>query len=189
MTTYHLPPDDDIIAGIIDGRYCDGSAVVTLPDGAVVTLSAEPDPYMSIIDESGPGMWCGSLAYVERDRDTGHYVRPAGYTGAAEILHVGRSYDAVWWEPPADVRAPGPARDALRSVVSSLLESGYYIISLTYAGPDHDYYGRPVIRAASSIGGIEPDPDDDYLSDLLSDLLSDIRDILNDNNNNNNGAS
>lgn len=187
MTTYHLPPDDEILPDLIAGRYCDGSSVVTIPDGAVVTLSAEPDPYMSIVDESGHGVWCGSLAYAERDRETGHYVRPAGYTGAAEILHVGRSYDAVWWEPPADVRAPGPVRDALRSTVSNLLESGYYVLSVTYAGPDRDYYGRPIIRAAASIGGIEPDPDDDYLSDLLSDLLSDIRNILN--NYDQNGAS
>ena len=117
MTIYYLPPDDEIIPDLIAGRYCDGSSVVTIPDGAVVTISSEPDPYMSIVDESGPGVWCGSLAYVERDRETGHYVRPAGYTGAAEILHVGRSYDAVWWEPPADVRAPRPGRDAHRSAV------------------------------------------------------------------------
>lgn len=187
MTIYYLPPDDEILTDLIAGRYCDGSSVVTIPNGAVVTLSARPDPYRSIVNESGPGVWCGSLAYVEHDLDTGHYVRPAGYTGAAEILHIGRSYDAVWWEPPADVRTPGPVRDALRSAVLNLLERGYYVLSVTYAGPDRDYYGRPIIRAAASIGGIEPDPDDDDLSDLLPDLLSDIRDILN--NYDQNGAS
>lgn len=155
--------------GILDdGMVFDRPFTLDLPFGATLTVTWEPDPDMSVMDESGPDMWCGTLAWVEHDRDTGYRIRPDGFTGAAEILPDRCSRDAIWWEPPADARAPGAWRDSIRRSVCDLLEYGYYVLGLTYNDPD----GRPL--RSSYIGGIEHDPGSLYVRDLLSDLYAEV---------------
>lgn len=160
---------DALARGILDdGMVFDRPFTLDLPFGSSLSVTWEHDPYMSVLDESGPDMWCGSLAWVEHDRDTGHRIRPDGFTGAAEILPDGCSRDAIWWEPPADARAPGNLRDSIRRNVLDLLEYGYYTLELTYNAPD----GRP-LRSAY-LGGIEPDPDSMSVRDFLSDLYAEV---------------
>lgn len=165
-------PDSDTVAdalanSLLDSYWLD-EHTYDLPFGSELVAVLDSDPYSDIISESGQGVWCGSLSHAYRDHYSGRTEsRPDGFTGAAEILYIGRSADPVWWEPPEDMRTPGPNRDSLRSTVVRILEDGYSTLTLS-----HRLAGRTL--ATASMSGIEPDLDPSDMSDILSDLYSEV---------------
>lgn len=165
-------PDSDTVAdalanSLLDSYWLDDHTYY-LPFGSALRLTFQPDDGYSILDDSGPDMWCGCLALASVDRMSGHVSpRPSDFTGAAEVIYVGRSHDPVWWEPPRELRAPSDARNALRRHLSDLLESGYYMLTL-----EHVHNGRTL--AMASFGGIDPYIDSLSTRDYISDLYSEV---------------
>lgn len=157
---------DALARSLLDSCWLD-EHTYDLPFGTTLRLTFEPDDCSSIFDDSGPDTWCGSLEPASVDYSGRVSPRPSGFTGAAEIIYVGRSHDPVWWQPPADLWAPSDERNALRRHVSDLLESGYYVLTL-----EHRHNGRTL--AAASLGGICPDIDSVTTRDFLSDLYSEV---------------
>lgn len=143
----------------------------TLPvtDDLTLRLNIEPDE--GDIEDLFYGY--GKLAEVRPDRYGDHPAeRPAGFTGNAEKIWV--RGDGWWWEPPAE----GPKRSApefnqLRAVVGQIVEFGFYYVSLE-ALEDTDAYGRGIVRAAASLGGIEPVYDPEGLADTVAELAAEL---------------
>lgn len=165
-------PDSDTVADALAdsllGNYWSDDHTYDLPFGSTLRLTLEPDYGYSVLDDSGPDTLYGCLAPASVDRMSGHVSpRPSDFTGAAEVIYVGRSHDPVWWEPPRELRAPSDARNALRRHLSDLLEYGYYILTL-----EHVHNGRTL--AVASICGVDPNLDSLSARDYLSDLYSEV---------------
>jgi hypothetical protein len=144
-------------------------ATFALADGRSLRLRIGPDD-VNPFDETDI---YGAIGWSVPNVVTGRDQRPDGFTGNAEKL-----YDRggpVWWEPPAD----GPARTdrvefaKFRRLVRDLLECGWSIVTLELL-QGADAYGRPIVRAAASLAGLEPSCDSDYLADVLGDLLDEV---------------
>ena len=162
------------------------SAVAGVPDiptddgdtfdhgGHTYRVRIEPDECSSILDEQGEGVWCGRIEWGRQNVNTGRDERPADFTGGAERLHYGRSYDSIWWEVPADLRgdANREGRDATRRSIVDLLEYGYSIVSLERLAMCD--LGHTHIDAVESLGMVEAMADDAYLRTILGDLLAEL---------------
>lgn len=107
----------------------------TMDDGREVELRVQTDEYMSIMDEQGPGMWCGQLEWTHQTNDYGWPIRPEWADGGAEILRRERG-DVLWWRPLDDCLKDRTIRDAVRSTVLELLEYGYSIVTVEVDGYD-----------------------------------------------------
>ncbi len=154
----------------LDGLIADGDTV-DLPDGRKLRLRTYPeegsDPFRDLD--------CyGAIAPVQTHPDTGNSRRPDGFTGNAEKIDTrdGR----YWWEPPADAPKRGTEDFAqLRQQVRDLFDYGLQIVTLEELR-GRDAYGRPIVRRAASLGGVEPFPDPDYFREILQDLYRDLTD-------------
>lgn len=142
-------------------------------DGIEYTLRMEPDPYMSIMDEQGEGVWCGRIEWSDNDRTTGYPRKPETFcNGRTQRLDTDRG-STLWWEVPADMRSwkaggfPDEATwkeslSGLRRAIKDILEFGYSTMVLESS----DGY-------QSALGGIEYGAEPaDFLRDLLSDIES-----------------
>ena len=140
--------------------------------GATYRAKIGPDEYRNIMD-GDDGDWFGALAWAETDQRTGHHTRPDGFDGGAVKLRVGRSYDAVWWQPPADI-AKDPGHVAtMRATIMALIEYGYSVVTVErLAGTDA--YGRGIVVAVESMGGVEAMASTDYLADVIGELLHEV---------------
>lgn len=76
----------------------------------------------------------GKLEWGGKTNVYGYSQRPAGFNGAAEIVHRDRR-DKMWWQPPEDVT--GEQRDAMRRHVVGYFrnEWSYVVLSLEVQGP------------------------------------------------------
>jgi hypothetical protein len=113
----------------IDIAYSDdrsGGEVYEI-DGREYKVRYETDDISSIMDEQGEGVWCGQLVWEDsrRKNDYGYVTRPAGFDGNAERLHVGRGYDAIWWQPEADCKPNSDIRASVRRTILDIFEDGY----------------------------------------------------------------
>ena len=141
-----------------------------LPDGRTLRLRFEPDDINPFDDN--PDFY-GLIAWTERHRDyVGDAQRPEGFNGAARKLWAGG--DRFWWQPPKDVIEQGPdAVESMASQVKELAEYGYccLILEVLYG---EDAYHRPIVVAATSLGGIEPFPDNDYVREVVQEQLAEL---------------
>lgn len=173
-TTEPLPPaqfPDDIPTD-------DGAAFVH--DGVTYRVRIEPDPYASIMDEQGEGVWCGRLEWGRTNPHTGHGERPAGFDGGAECLRYGCSHDAIWWQVPKDLlgEANREGRDATRRAVLDILEWGYVSVGLERLETLTDSQGNAhTVEVESAwLGMVEPSTDAGYLCEILADHLAELSD-------------
>jgi len=143
-----------------------------LRDGRTLRLRIEPDDtnYMDDPDE-----FYGTVAWVERDRDTGYdKTRPAGFGGTARKLLANRHGDRVWWQPPTDGPTPGtPEFDKMSEHLQALLEFGYVGVILEVLDGT-DAYNRPIVTKAQSLWRIESDYDPEYLAEVVRDLANEL---------------
>lgn len=167
---------DEITSYARDLAAClDRSHTVDLDDAWQLRAWAEPDDYQDIRDDC-----LGRVEPAEQCQHSNHYKRPAWADGSAELLRVGRGHDAWWWLPYREGRKVYNGAEDRRLVVE-LLEEGYscLVVELCHGS---DYYGCPVVVAASSLGGIHPadtrpTADDGFLVDTITEL---IRECLGD---------
>ena len=142
-----------------------------LEDGRTLRLKVEPDDDSSIMDEQGEGVWCGRLAWVNRDRWTGHDApRPDGFDGRARKLQR-NSGDPIWWQPPEDLDADNIV--AMSKTLLDLLEYGYCGVIVELCDGE-DAYHRPIVVKTASLWGIEPFPDKDYLAEVVRELVEEV---------------
>ncbi len=134
-------------------------------DGYSLELHVEPDEGMSIMDEQGPGVWCGRLEYAREDRYSGHYVRPDWADGGAELLRATRGHDAIWWRPLDDCLRDREVRDAVRRTVLDLLECGYSVVWVELTTPDDVYQ-------STTVGGVD-EPYAELIGELIGETLED----------------
>lgn len=125
MSTTTMPVTATDLASLTDDND-----TFELEDGRVLRLKVETDPFTSIMDEQGEGVWCGRLEWdAGRTNDYGYRRRPDGFTGRAEVIH--RDRDArLWWEAPADVVIGSDVHRSLRQTIRDLLEYGYVQVGL-----------------------------------------------------------
>lgn len=159
---------DEIVAALDD----DG-ATYKLDDERTLRLRIEPDPFMSVMDDTD---FYGSLAFADvgHRNDYGRRERPDGFNGNAERLSATHSYDAMWWQPPPDVKRGTETFHKVRSALLELLECGYSIVTVELLHGT-DGYGRPIVERVASLGGVEPfQYGDGTLAEILSDLLLEV---------------
>jgi len=143
-----------------------------LDDGRTVRLRIEPDQDHSVLDEDEEMF--GSFAHVGRRNDYGHYERPDGFDGNAELLGIGRSYDRIWWQPRKDAPRRGTSEfDLERSQIIELLEYGYvgFIIEVWHSCGECSTRHE---EASASLWGIESFVDKAYQQEVISDLLAEL---------------
>lgn len=141
---------------------------ITFTDGSVLTLTVEHDPFWSIFDD---GDWLGSFAAVQQTRWSGYDApRPEGFDGRARKLHVGRSHDGVWWQPPADI-VDTDAINSMRREVLNLLEYGYSIVAVEWTNRV-DGKGRPLNDIGYSLGGASESQIGAALEDIIGEVES-----------------
>jgi hypothetical protein len=171
------PPDprDELIDALADDIGSTYGAPNTHKVGSVLwRATLEPDELSWSENLRDHGDVWGDTAYPDhRPNDYGYRdARPEGFDGNAEILRVGRN-DPIWWQPPADVPRTSPHFAELRRQVSDLLEYGFQVITVERC-EGTDAYGRPIVVAAASLGGIEPYADGAYLRELIGDLVDEV---------------
>ena len=159
---------DDIAAVCAMDR--DGEThTVAYEDGTEVTFTLD----VTYDDVDVCHLWCdesmGELGEPRRNACTGREYRPDGFDGAARKLYVGRSYDAWWWQPPAELKGDREAIDMLADYVKAILEWGWQLVTLEMTvrdetGAESTYSG--------TIGGVEPT--DDGMHHAISDYLLDM---------------
>lgn len=145
----------------------DGSTF-ELYDGRTLRLKVEPD------DGSPADHWSddcyGRVEWMPARNGIGPSSRPGGFNGAAHKLHVGRSNDEAWWQPPTDVE---PARAAdLKREVTRLLEDGFVRVGLELLD-GADAYGQPIVVDAAWLGGIDF-IGGGYLRDVVDEQLHEL---------------
>lgn len=138
-------------------------------DTRILRLRLEPDD-MTIMDEAGEGVWCGRLAWDDRNvNDYGWRRRPDGFDGRAEVIYRDRG-DRMWWQVPDDIAPGSEAHASLRRTILDIIEYGYHIAIIELLDGT-DAYGRPIVRQVESLGGIEPFPDDAHMLEVVTALL------------------
>lgn len=159
---------DQITAGeIVENlRMDDNPAKYTDTNGRKWRLTVEPDEFDGV-DSDNYGM----VAHADDRGRQGQ--RPAGFDGNAEKLHVGRSHDGYWWQPPADVKRGTEMFTKFRRTLMDILEFGYQCIVLE-SGTQTDAYGRMVVDAYTTIGMVEPFVDEEYGQEIVGDLVREI---------------
>ncbi len=91
--------------------------------------------------------------------------------GRAEKLPVSRGY-WCWWQAPDDVVRGSDNFDAFRNAVREILEMGFYIVTLE-ALRGVDAYGRAIVVAVASLGGVD-DVRGEYLQSVLGEHWHDV---------------
>lgn len=159
-----MPTTIDLTALAADGDTLD------LADGSTLRLRIDPDLDTTILD-----MDCyGTFAEVRRGAYSHHDApRPRGFDGRARKLRFGRSYDAIWWQPHPDDLITDADRAAEAQRIIRLLEDGFVTVTVERC-QGADAYGRPIVIAVASLGGIEACADEDYLAEIVSDLAHDL---------------
>ena len=94
--------------------------------------------------------------------------RPAGFDGGARKIGLRDGF--IWWQPPSDVTDP-EVLASLRSTLADIAEFGYQCVTVEALDPEPDYWGRPVVRDARTLGGLEPF---DEIGPAVRDLLGDL---------------
>lgn len=170
MTTDETPMT---LADALADLTQDGDTI-EMGDGRTLRLRIEQDECQ--VSDLWPDDCYGAVAYAENSpsgyRDYPR-DRPEGFDGNAEKLHVGRGYDAWWWQPPADIRRGTDTFTMQRRLVSDLLEYGFYSVGIELLDGT-DAYRRPIVANAAWLGGIEPNPSASYLAEVISDLVAEL---------------
>jgi hypothetical protein len=138
-----------------------GRTNVVERDGQVWRARVEPDCDHSVFDEDE--CYIGRLVWA-RER---HGLRPDGFDGAARKLttHGG---DQVWWQPPDDITSVTD----FAQMVTDLLNYGYVGVIVERCEGE-DGYGRPIVREASSLWGIDAmSSDTPYLAEVIGELVA-----------------
>lgn len=141
-----------------------------LGDGRTLRLLIQPDEGVNPFD--------GTDIYgqVKEPKRSQYYLneRPDDFDGNAEKLHVGRSHDEWWWQPPTDGPKRGtPLFDEIRALVIDLIEFGYIVVTVELLNSE-DAYGRPIVVQVQSLGGVEPRPNKEYLAEIITDLIEEM---------------
>lgn len=147
----------------------DDGDIIDMPDGRKLRLRIVTDD-CDVMD-----LWTDDCyGRVEWEKRGEYPQRPDGFDGNAEKLSIGRGNDRLWWQPPADVkRSDTSAFRKLRANVTDLFEYGWQIISLEVLDGT-DYYGRPIVTWADSVGGIEPFTDWHDRCEVIGDMAENI---------------
>jgi hypothetical protein len=143
-------------------------------DGVTLRLRIHPDEHTSINDYRDV---YGRIEYIGRTSwDTGR--RPDGFTGNAEKLGIGQSYDRYWWEPsPEGPKRGTPEFAKERQQVLNLLEFGFIGVVLE-RWERCDHCGTERMTESASLWGIENNADEAYLQETLRELLYEINDNI-----------
>lgn len=139
-----------------------------LPDGRTLRLKVEHDPYTSIMDEQGEGVWCGRLEWDDSRTENayGYRMRPDGFTGRAEV--ISRDRDArLWWEVPGDIVIGSDHHRTFRQTILELLEYGYKMVTVELC-EECDHGGEHVVNF-DTVGGC-----DSVYPELVADLVSEV---------------
>jgi hypothetical protein len=156
---------------LVTDNLRDHGDTVTLPDGKIVRLHIDYDPWTTINDFDCYGKvsdrsypYHGDLVFTPR---------PQGFTGAARKLQVDRD-QWVWWEPyreghkvhdtPADV-----------ALVRRLLHEGFLEVGLTLHEHLTDSRGNTHLVEIDRrwTGGVDS-LDNGHLADVVSELARDL---------------
>lgn len=145
------------------GEYPSDEGIYRTAAGQFVRVLTEPD----LMSDPRDGQdWYGRFEFFENRQR--HDTRPDGFDGAARKIGLRDGF--LWWQPPADALADPELLVSLRDGLRDLAEFGFNCVVVELLDQSTDYYGRPVVRASRSYGGIEP----------FSDLVPAIRDLLGD---------
>lgn len=147
-------------------------------DGVTLRLRIYPDDSASINDY--PDVYgrieCAPTSNYGRDGML--MSRPDGFTGNAEKLGVGQSYDRYWWEPsPNGPKRGTPEFAKERQQVLNLLEFGFIGVVLE-RWERCDHCGTERMTESASLWGIENNADEAYLQETLRELLYEINDNI-----------
>lgn len=180
MFTLTLSPAD--VEAALDALTDDGDTW-EMPDGRTLRVRIEPDTYLDPEHEiNGVDCW-GRVAWCELDStytfDYVHYhkPRPEGFDGDALKLHTDFG-GAFWWQPTLkawgvtrEEWTPERRREEAARIVD-LMTYGFSVVILEVLDGT-DAYGRPVIREATSLGGIDS-LENGYLRHVLSDMIAEV---------------
>lgn len=144
---------------------------VGLEGGDTLRLRIRPDDIDPFDDTDAYGRV--SWLRANHRNDYGERERPSDFDGNAEKLYVD-GY-GFWWQPPADIKRSDPGFASLRDTVRSLAESGYIAIIVERLS-GQDAYQRPIVVNFATLGGVEPDPDPEYLQSIVEDLIAEVVD-------------
>jgi hypothetical protein len=127
--------------------------------GYEYTIRVESDPYMSLLDEQGEGVWCGRIEWADNHPYSGYPCKPNDFVNGRTMKLTTDRSSTLWWEVPADVK-PEYVAEFRRSLLD-ILEYGYSIVMVESS----DGF------SSGPIGGIEFGAD---LDDVASDLIAEI---------------
>ena len=133
-------------------------------NGVTLRLRITPDMDVSINDYDCYGRYDWGV----RDRYSGDNRAPSDFdperTERLTILN-----DLVWWERPEHFGdLPSNVQSDFRWMVSQLISFGFSVVTVERL-EGTDYYGRPVVMGATSIGGVD-ETHGDYFAELVHDL-------------------
>jgi hypothetical protein len=114
----------------------------------------------------------GTLAWPERNRETGREGRPRNFTGAARKFTSTPMHDTIWWEPYRDDTKVYDSPEDVR-FMSELLDWGFIAITVTIERREScDYWHE---CGNESLWGIESptigDGNYSYLAEVYGDLI------------------
>ena len=121
----------DLRAQVIDALTDDGDEWWSDDERHGYRLTIETDD-VPAVDQINDCDCYGRVAWAEIDRDTGHYRRPDGFTGAARLLRPnGWHMDSpVWWEPYREGHKVADGPDEVRAM-TRLLSDGFQMVTVT----------------------------------------------------------
>jgi hypothetical protein len=100
--------------------------------------------------------------------------RPATMDGRAVKIQVDRGY-WMWWQAPDDIVPNTPEWIEQRTFVRTLLEFGFWAMVVERL-EGTDAYGRSIVTAFASLGGIDSIDSEEYLNEMVAELLAEIND-------------
>lgn len=139
--------------------YLDERGTDVEVQGITFRCRVEHDQDHSVFDD---GDWYGELNQGVTRSWQRRPDRPDHFDGNAECLGVGRSYDRVWWQPPADVKRTDAGFAALRRSLLDLLEYGYVGVLVDSDVGEESLW---------SIGSMETEYQCEVACDLIDELL------------------
>lgn len=137
-----------------------------LGDGRTLRLVIEVDEDTTLndYDSDGKVQWTRSNVY------SGHSTRPDGFTGRARII-IRDGNNSLWWEPYFELTEEQIKAEQPRIV--DLVTYGWKVITLEILQGE-DFYGKPIVVNAATLGGVDLSGDDNYLASVVSDLASEL---------------
>lgn len=151
----------------------DPGELLPIGDGVSVRYLTEVDDFSTVNDFD----YLGRIAPVERDRYYGvypHAPRPDGFDGSAKILTI--NGEATWWQPPTGWHTTtDETKRAVLDTLYRIIESGFQVVTVEVV-EGNDHYGRPIVRNAYSLCGVEPWAYNDRgsLVEVLCDLVGEV---------------